>query len=144
MEDYKPISLHPISLFCLWGFLSVWWGSEVYDMMMEQIHAHATAGIIVRASELLGIIICSLVFAKFLYNCHRQRVFAKENAKCFFIIGYFMMLPYLTDFIVNLCFDEWESIRHDEPWVGIALFMVVLSEVFKYGVQLQEEKELTI
>lgn len=95
-------------------------------------------------------------FRKLFSNFYKHHIFNAENAKRISYIGCLLVISEVISFVLSFIFELYEisirffnlkitaSYEYNLTMLFIGLGLIILGEVFKYGVNLEEEQKLTI
>lgn len=118
----------------------------LYIPLKQSISVQSVPGIAIYSAELIAIIAFGIALVKAVQNIRKQNFFVKENVKYFTIMGVVLILPPLTKTIGDIIdwSHDWKGYIDISLWLGGALFMLIIREIFRYGMKLKEEQDLTV
>ena len=97
--------------------------------------------------DLKNRVIIAYGVCKVIGNINKQKFFVKINYKLFYYMGVALFfLPLLHE--LGKAFDtahDWESISMEIPvWSAIGAFLFIIAEIFRYGIRMKEDQDLTV
>lgn len=118
----------------------------LYTPLKQSSSTQSIPGISVYSAVLIAIIIFGVALIKTVRNIGKQNFFVKENIKYFTIMGAALMLPPLTKTVGDIIDWEhnWKGYIDISLWIAAALFILIIREIFRYGMKLKEEQDLTV
>lgn len=118
----------------------------LYIPLKQSISAQSIPGIAMYSSQLIAMIAFGIALIKAVDNIRKQNFFVKENVKYFTVMAIALMFPPLTKTIGEIIdwSQNWKGYIDVPLWIGGALFILIIREIFRYGMKLKEEQDLTV
>lgn len=120
---------------------------KIYIPLKHSIADQKIPEIWIYSTELLTFLIFGISLIKVMNNVTKQKFFIKQNVHCFQIMAVALMLPAIVKTLGDI-FDtahDWHSFPMDLAlWFAASLFLSLMGNIFRYGLKLKEEQDLTI
>lgn len=139
-------------LFVIWLFLSgIRKINEIYILMKHSVAELNIPHIVLYLSEICAYILIAVALCKIVSNIRKDIIFERKNLKLFRILTLSIACPafiMLAGGMINDFTDSgifWNGMDEGMGyWITAGLFMSIIQGIFRYGIQLKEEQELTI
>lgn len=113
-----------------------------HSVVGEHIHA-----VLFYSLELAVLLFVAYGVCKVVDNINKQKFFVKINYKLFYYMGvalFFLTLLHELGKAFDTAHD-WESIPMEVPvWCAIGAFLLIIAEIFRYGIRMKEDQDLTV
>lgn len=121
--------------------------NEAYILLKHSVVGEQMHAVFFYSLELAVLLFIAYGVCKVTGNINEQKFFVKINYKLFLYMGCALLfLPLLHGFGQALdTVHDWKSIPMAFPvWYAIGTFLLVIAEIFRYGLRLKEEQDLTV
>lgn len=120
--------------------------NQVYILLKHSVASADVFLIVFYGVELAALFTAVGALFKLVRNVEKKVIFDYKNVRLLQMVTIALFAPIIVDFlgrILGLC--EKSLLTGDmKVWIAGALFVVVISEVFKRGIELKKEQELVI
>lgn len=121
--------------------------NEAYIQLKHSVvdeHIHA---VLFYSLELIVLLFIAYGVCKVISNINEQKFFVKINYMLFYYMGVALLfLPLfhgLGDALDTA--HDWKIIPMDVPvWSAMGTFLLIIAEIFRYGIRMKEEQDLTV
>lgn len=120
---------------------------KIYIPLKHSIVDKKIPEIWIYSTELLTFLIFGILLIKLVNNVNKQKFFIKQNVRCFQIMAVALMLPAIVKTLGDILdtAHDWHFFPMDIAlWFAASLFLSLMGNIFRYGLKLKEEQDLTI
>ena len=97
--------------------------------------------LLMRSINLAVSVVCGVLIVVIMREVKHRRVFTRKNAN---LVGTIGAVTVLGSIVVNLAYRGTEHADGDMTFLIIGLFILFISCLFKIGIRMKEEQELTV
>lgn len=124
--------------------------NDIYILMKHSVVDINVPGIVLYVVELCAYLAIAILLSKIVKNIRNQVIFDRSNVRMFRGMAVAVFIPILVHVISDLLADFTAySLGHSIGtgvgyWFTAYLFLMIITEIFRYGMQLKEEQDLTV
>lgn len=121
--------------------------NEAYIQLKHSVvdeHIHA---VLFYSLELAVLLFVGYGVCKVISNINKRKFFVKINYMLFYYMGVALFfLPVLHELGDALdTVHDWKIIPMEVPvWSAMGTFLLIIAEIFRYGIRMKEEQDLTV
>lgn len=146
----RPLRITSIVFYAWMVFIGTRKFNEIYILMKHSVADLDVPRIVLYVVELCAYLAIAVLLAKLMKNIQSQIIFDRKNVNIFRGMVIAAWFPTLILIIGNFVNDTTAySLGHSVGtemgyWITGLLFLNIITEIFRYGVQLKEDQDLTV
>ena len=123
---------------------------DIYILMKHSVVDINVPGIVLYVVELCAYLAIAILLSKIVKNIQNQVIFDRSNVRMFRGMAFAVSIPILAHGISTVLTDTATYIVGYSMgtgigyWVTAYLFLIIITEIFRYGMLLKEEQDLTV
>lgn len=124
--------------------------NQIYILMKHSVVDINVPGIVLCSAELGTYLAIAILLSKIVKNIRNQIIFDRKNVRMFRGMAIAVLVPTVVHVICNFLAETTAySIGHSmgsevKYWITALLFLSIITEIFRYGMRLKEEQDLTV
>ncbi len=120
--------------------------NAAYIQLKQSIGASAIPYAILYGVELIALVIVMVCIFKLVRNVDKKIIFERANLRMLQCISIALCTSVVVQFIGRVCgwIDQSIVVGNFKMWMAGAMFVLIIAEIFKKGIELKEEQEMVI
>lgn len=124
--------------------------NQIYILMKHSVVDNNVPSIVLCSAELGAYLAIAILLSKIVKNIRNQVIFDRKNVRMFRGMVIAVLVPTVVRVICSFLADTTayslgQSMGAEVgSWITELLFLSIITEIFRYGMRLKEEQDLTV